>query len=167
VIQIASYYNQKTFFEITTPKLGEGNVMWVIEENGNGLTKQERIRGRRVLIVEDSPLFRKLLKETLHSRFPSIDISEAENGEEALQKVKIFCPEIIFMDIRLPGENGLQITAKIKAQCPDISVVILTSYDTQEYREAAIQAKANYFLSKGTTSRESILTLVKSILDGK
>ena len=141
--------------------------MWVVEGENKVLTKGRRIHVPKVLIVEDSSLFRKLLKETLHSRFPSMDISEAENGEEALQKVKIFCPEIIFMDIKLPGENGLQITAKIKAQCPDISVVILTSYDTQEYREAAIQAKANYFLSKGTTSRESILTLVKSILDGK
>jgi len=141
--------------------------MWVIEESEKGLTKQEKIRGRRVLIVEDSPLFRKLLKETLHSRFPSMEISEAENGEEALQKVKAFCPDLIFMDIKLPGENGLQLTAKIKAQCPDITVIILTSYDTQEYREAAIEAKANYFLSKGSSTREGILKLVTSILNGK
>jgi DNA-binding NarL/FixJ family response regulator len=141
--------------------------MWVIEQNENGLTKQEKIRGRRVLIVEDSPLFRKLLKETLHSRFPSMQISEAGDGKEALQKVKDFCPELIFMDIKLPGENGLQLTAKIKAQCPDITVIILTSYDTPEYRDAATQAKANYFLSKGSSTREGILTLVKSILNGK
>jgi DNA-binding NarL/FixJ family response regulator len=147
--------------------MGEENIMWVIEESEKGLTKQEKIRGRRVLIVEDSPLFRKLLKETLHSRFPSMEISEAENGEEALQEVKAFCPDLIFMDIKLPGENGLQLTAKIKAQCPDITVIILTSYDTQEYREAAVQAKANYFLSKGSSTREGILTLVSSILDGK
>jgi DNA-binding NarL/FixJ family response regulator len=141
--------------------------MWAIEEKDNGLTKQEKIKGTRVLIVEDSPLFRKLLKETLHSRFPFMQISEAEDGKEALQKVKDFCPELVFMDIKLPGENGLQLTAKIKAQCPDITVIILTSYDTPEYRDAATQAKANYFLSKGSSTREGILTLVKSILNGK
>jgi DNA-binding NarL/FixJ family response regulator len=96
-----------------------------------------------------------------------MEISEAENGEEALQKVNAFCPDLIFMDIKLPGENGLQLTAKIKAQCPDITVIILTSYDTQEYREAATEAKANYFLSKGSSTTEDILTLVKSILNGK
>ena len=142
-------------------------MMWVIEEMNTGLTKQGKIDGPRVLIVEDSPLFRKLLKETLHSRYPTMQISEAEDGKEALQKVKDFCPELIFMDIKLPGENGLQVTAKIKAQCPNITVIILTSYDTPEYREAASQAKANYFLSKGSSTRESILTLVKSVLKGK
>jgi DNA-binding NarL/FixJ family response regulator len=167
VIQIASYRIKKTFVDITSPKMGEENIMWVIDESGKELTKQEKIRGRRVLIVEDSPLFRKLLKETLYSRFPSMEISEAENGVEALQKVNTLCPDLIFMDIKLPGENGLQLTAKIKAQCPDITVIILTSYDTQEYRDAAVQAKANYFLSKGSSTREGILTLVTSILNGK
>jgi DNA-binding NarL/FixJ family response regulator len=71
------------------------------------------------------------------------------------------------MDIKLPGENGLELTAKIKAIYPNITVIILTSYDTPEYREAAIQAKANHFLSKGSSTREGILTLVKSILNGK
>ena len=142
-------------------------MMWVIEGEDKGLIKQNKIGGPRVLIVEDSPLFRKLLKETLHSRFPSMDISEAENGKEALQKVDALPPDLIFMDIKLPGENGLQLTAKIKAKYPNVTVIILTSYDTQEYREAATQAKANYFLSKGSSTRESILTLIKSILDGK
>ena len=141
--------------------------MWVIEEMNTGLTKRGKIDGPRVLIVEDSPLFRKLLKETLHSRFPSMQISEAEDGKEALRKVNAVPPDLIFMDIKLPGENGLELTAKIKTKYPNVTVIVLTSYDTQEYREAATQAKANYFLSKGSSTRESILTLIKSILDGK
>jgi DNA-binding NarL/FixJ family response regulator len=141
--------------------------MWVIEQKDAGLTKRVKIDGPKVLIVEDSPIFRKLLKETLHSRFPSMQISEAEDGKEALQKVTNFCPGLIFMDVKLPGENGLELTKKIKAQYPDITVIILTSYDTPEYREAAVQSKANYFLSKGSSTREGILTLVKSILNGK
>ena len=96
-----------------------------------------------------------------------MEISEAENGEEALQKVSSLPPDLIFMDIKLPGQNGLVLTAKIKAKYPNVTVIILTSYDTQEYREAATQAKADYFLSKGSSTREGILTLVKSILNGK
>jgi DNA-binding NarL/FixJ family response regulator len=121
----------------------------------------------RTLIVEDSALYRKLLKETLHSRFPSMEIIEAEDGEEAMQKISAHPPDLIFIDIKLPGENGLQLTEKIKAKYPDVIVIILTSYDTPEYREAAVQVKADRFLSKGSSSKEGILALVESILVGR
>ncbi len=118
----------------------------------------------RTLIVEDSVFYRQLLKEALHSRFPKMDISEATDGEEALQKIETLLPDLIFMDIKLPGESGLELTQKIKTQYPNIIIIILTAYDIPEYREAAYQYKANYFLSKGSASKEDILTLVNSIL---
>jgi YesN/AraC family two-component response regulator len=118
----------------------------------------------KTLIFEDSAFFRQLLKETLHSRFPSMDIAEAENGKDALQKVESFRPHLIFMDIKLPGENGLELTKKIKARYPNISIIILTSYDLPEYREAAREYQADHFLSKGASTKEDILTLVQSII---
>jgi len=118
----------------------------------------------RALIVEDSNFYRQLLKETLCSQFPKMDISEAVDGEEALKKVTAVPPDLIFMDIKLPGESGLEVTKKIKAQYPDMVVIILTSYDLPEYREAAFQFKANHFLSKGSATKEHIVALVKSIL---
>jgi DNA-binding NarL/FixJ family response regulator len=119
------------------------------------------------LIVEDSTFFRQLLKETLLSRFPKMDITEAGSAEEALGKIQISSPDLIFMDIKLPGESGLELTKRIRDQHPDIPIVILTSYDLPEYREAAGQYKANHFLSKGSTTKEKILTLVKSILSDR
>jgi len=121
----------------------------------------------KILIVEDSVIFRKLLKEALHSRFPTMEILEAAEGHEALQMVEDFPPDLIFMDIKLPGESGLELTKKIKAGHPNIIIIVLTSYDTPEYREAANQYKANHFLSKGSSSKESILTLVESILSDR
>ena len=118
----------------------------------------------RTLIVEDSTFFRQLLKETLRSRFPSMDIAEAENAKDALQKVESLHPHLIFMDIKLPGENGLELTKKIKARYSDISIIILTSYDLPEYREAAREYQADHFLSKGGSTKEDILTLVQSII---
>ena len=118
----------------------------------------------KTLIVEDSIFFRQFLKETLNAEFPNIEISEAADGEEALEKVQNLLPHLVFMDIRLPGESGLEITRKIKSQNPDISVIILTSYDLPEYRDAAKQYQADHFLSKGTTTKEDILALVNSIL---
>ena len=118
----------------------------------------------KVLIVEDSTFFSRLLKETLLSRYPKMDISEAPNAEEALKKVNGFTPDLIFVDIRLPGQSGLEFTRKIKSTYPSIPVIILTSYDLPEYREAAKEYKADYFLSKSTTTKEVILEMVKSIL---
>jgi DNA-binding NarL/FixJ family response regulator len=138
--------------------------MWVMEEENKVLTKRNKIQLFKALIVEDSAIFRKLLKETLHSRFPSMEIFEASQGEEALQIINANPLDLIFMDIRLPGESGLELTSKVKVKYPDVVVIIMTSYDTPEYREAAVQAKANYFLSKGSSSKEGILKLVESIL---
>jgi DNA-binding NarL/FixJ family response regulator len=124
--------------------------------------KSIRVDLERVLIVEDNPFFLQCLKETLYSRFPSMDILEAANGEEAMQKIKTLKPDAIFMDLRLPGENGLELTKKIKAEYPNIIVVIITNYDLPEYREAAYQCKADHFVSK-----DSFLNMINSIFPNR
>jgi CheY-like chemotaxis protein len=92
----------------------------------------------RALIVEDGTLFRQLVYETLRSRFPSIEIHDAEGEVEALEKIKTFLPDLVFIDILLREGNGLELTKKIKTDYPNITVVILTNYDLPEYREAAL-----------------------------
>ena len=117
----------------------------------------------KVLIVEDNAPFRLWFRELLHTRFPSVDLHEARDGEEALRKAEEVSPDLIFMDVRLPGENGFELTKKIKAKYPGIVVIIFTSYDFPEYRELSSQY-ADHFLSKGSSTTESILKLVESIL---
>ncbi len=124
--------------------------------------KSIRLDLKRILIVEDNAFFQKFLKETLHARLPSIDILEAGNGEEALEKIRTFSPDAIFMDLRLPGANGLDVTRRIKAQHPEIIVVILTNYDLPEYRQAATESGADHFLSK-----DSFLKMINSISSGR
>jgi CheY-like chemotaxis protein len=119
--------------------------------------------GLKVLVVEDSILFRQLFKEALHDRFPSIEIYEAMDGEEALEKIEALHPHLIFMDIRLPGENGLEVTRIVKAKYPKIIVIILTGYDLPEYQEASWQY-ADYFLSKDSATLDNLFTLVESVL---
>jgi CheY-like chemotaxis protein len=118
--------------------------------------------GLKILIVEDSTLFRKLFKVALHDRFPSIEIHEARDGEEALLQVETFRPNLIFMDIRLPGENGLELTKKIKTRYLNIIVIILTGYDLPEYREFSSR-HADYFFSKDSSTTENIFGLVESL----
>jgi DNA-binding NarL/FixJ family response regulator len=119
--------------------------------------------GLKVLIVEDSHHFRQWFKETFHNRFPSIEIYEATNGEEALQIMETSRPHLVFMDIGLPGENGLELTKKIKTRYPNVIVMILTGYDFPEYRQASLRY-ADYFFSKDSSTTETIFTLVESVL---
>jgi len=119
---------------------------------------------RKTLIVEDSVSFRQLLKESLLSRFPLMEVLEAGDGGEALKRIKDFSPDLAIVDIQLPGVNGLDLTKTLKAEYPDLKVIILTMHDTPEYREAAQQSQANYFLSKGSSTKEEILTLIESVL---
>ena len=119
---------------------------------------------RKLLIVEDSVSFRQLLKEALVSRFPMMEVLEAGDAGEALKRAKAFSPDLVTVDIHLPGENGLDLTKKLKAEYPSLKVLVLTIYDTPEYREAAYQSQANYFISKGSSTKEEILTLIESAL---
>jgi len=117
---------------------------------------------KRILIVEDNAFFLQFLKEALRARFPSMQISEATNGEEALEKIKTVPPDAIFMDLRLPGENGLEVTKKVKARYPNVIVVIVTNYDLPEYRKAAYESRADHFISK-----DSLLDMLNSILSNR
>ena len=121
----------------------------------------------KTMLVEDSPLFRKVLKDNLTNQFPSMGIIEAGDGIEMFQKIDSDLPNLIFMDIQLSGENGLELTRKIKADYPSIIVIILTDYDLPEYREAATRNKADYFFAKDEMMTDGIFKLVKSILSKK
>jgi len=90
-------------------------------------------------------------------------VEEANDGRDALDKMETLSPDLVFMDIKLPGQNGLEVTREIKARYPGTTVIILTSYDLPEYREAAKNCGADYFLSKGSSIREEIIALVDSI----
>ncbi len=117
----------------------------------------------KALIVEDNPVFRQIFTDSLHTRFPSMIIQEAAEGSDAMQKVNTFHPNLIFMDVHLPGENGFQLTKKIKTTYPDIAIVILTDYDVPEFREAAFQLSASCFIPKDSLNLAQIETLVKSL----
>ncbi|HMK65922.1 MAG TPA: response regulator transcription factor [Thermodesulfobacteriota bacterium] len=117
----------------------------------------------KVLIIEDNLVYRQLLTKAVRERFPEIQIEGAENWREALFKVEVFNPELIFMDIQLPGENGLELSKKIKARFPGTVIVILTGHDLPEYRTASREF-TDYFISKNASPAESIFNIMESFL---
>jgi len=118
----------------------------------------------RILIVEDNYLFRQTILDILATQFPSMILEEAGDGKTALERIEEAVPDLIFMDIKLPGENGLHLTEHIKKKHPEVVVVILTSYDWPEYREAAFKFGANHFIMKGSSTNNAIVELIEAIL---
>jgi len=115
----------------------------------------------RILIVDDNGLFRQTLKQSLQMSFPTVAIDEVADGGGVLRKVDTFLPDLIFLDIKLPGENGLELTKKIKAAHPNITIFIFTSYDIPEYREAAFQHGADRFIAKSSLNQKELTEFVK------
>ena len=118
-----------------------------------------------IMIVEDNANFRRTLKSILSSRFPFHEVNEAESGELALEKFEDHHQDLFLLDIHLPGMSGIEVAKKIKEGHPECKVIILTGYDTPEYREAAFQAGVNGFLSKRKTALTEILDQVESKLE--
>ena len=118
----------------------------------------------QILLVEDDHQFRKVLKQQLNEWFPSAAIEEASGGKEAMEKADLFCPQVVFMDVRLPDESGIETTRKIKAKYPSAHVAMMTSYDLPEYRQAATECGANHFFVKGSSDGREIKVLVQSLL---
>jgi DNA-binding NarL/FixJ family response regulator len=107
-----------------------------------------------------------MLKEILTTRFPDMEIAEEPDGSDLLSKIEVLRPGIVFLDIRLPGENGLELAKKVKKSYPEIIVIILTSYDLPEYRQAARLSQADHFVTKDSPTQD-FLALVDSILLAK
>ncbi len=117
----------------------------------------------RVLLVEDNRIYREAFKDNLHQHFPIMSVVEAQNADEALLQIRATPPDLIFMDIRLPGMNGLQLTQRIKKAFPKIPIAILTGYDLPEYRQAAVQYGADGFFVKESLKWDEVEAFVQSI----
>ena len=120
-----------------------------------------------VLIVDDDARFRKRLRSILTSRFASVVFREATNGKQAFQEIKSSRPAFIFMDISLGDDNGLDLTKEIKHIYPEVFISILTGYDFPEYRDAAFENGADFFMVKGSAKLREIMELLETILSRK
>jgi DNA-binding NarL/FixJ family response regulator len=117
----------------------------------------------RILIVEDNIKLSKRIKNILLSKFPFLNIAEASNEDKAFFEISKKQPILVIMDIRLADDNGLHLAKKIKDQYPLIPVAINTNHDSPEYKNAAIQAGVDYFLSKKSNSINDLVSLTQSI----
>ncbi|MCD7879685.1 MAG: response regulator transcription factor [Candidatus Gastranaerophilales bacterium] len=119
----------------------------------------------RVVIVEDYKLTRVGLKSTLNE-YEHIDvIGEAEDAYEGIKIIQKEKPNVVLMDLGLPGMNGLEATIKIKEFSPETKVIILTSHERNEEVIAALGAGANAYCLKDITP-ETLSEVIKNVADG-
>lgn len=119
----------------------------------------------KIIIVDDEKLIRESLKIILSSD-PSIEVlSLCENGEEAYNFCKENSVDVVLMDIRMPASDGVVGTKLIKEACPNTKVLILTTFNDDEYIIAAMKFGASGYLLKDT-SHEIVLDSIKGVHNG-
>jgi len=119
----------------------------------------------RVLLVDDQSLIRLGFRMVLEAEPDFIIVGEASNGAKALEQVATHRPDVVLMDIRMPGMDGIAATAAIVQQHPDVRVLVLTTFDLDEYAFGAIRAGASGFLLKDA-ERGELVAAVRAVQRG-
>jgi DNA-binding NarL/FixJ family response regulator len=107
-----------------------------------------------VLVVDDHPLFRQGVVHSLGSAPGLIVVGEASSGEEALKLARELLPDVVMLDISMPGWNGLVTAEKISTACPASTIVMLTVSEDKDKLLAAFKAGARAYVLKGVSAQE-------------
>ena len=119
----------------------------------------------RVLLVDDDDLMRAGLRSVLSSDDTIEVAGEAGDGGEALGRVRETKPHVVLMDIRMPGVDGISATREVLAGSPDVKVVVLTTFEDDDYIFDALSAGASGFLLK-RTKPEDLISAIHAVADG-
>ncbi len=111
-------------------------------------------KSTKVLIVDDSLVLRERLVEMLSAIDGLTVVGQARNAGEAIASVESFCPDLVILDIQMPGPSGLEVLRHIKKNHPRTVVAILTNHAAPQYRKRCMEMQADYFLSKSTDAKQ-------------
>ncbi len=120
----------------------------------------------RVMLVDDHPAFRKGMATLIESE-PDLEVvAEAGNGAEAIGRYREQTPDVVLMDLRLPGMGGVEATLAICREFPDARIIILTTFDLDEDIYRAIQSGAKSYLLKDTPNVE-LAGAIRAVFAGR
>lgn len=119
----------------------------------NGQSNQAQ-DGIKVLIVDDQKMIREGLKALIKTETDITIVGIAEHGEDAVKQVESLLPDVVLMDMEMPGMNGMEATKIICQKFPDVKVLVLSTFDTQEYVSRSLSSGAMGYLLKGTPAKE-------------
>ena len=110
----------------------------------------------RTLIVDNNAGFRRAVKILLAYEPDIVVIGEAGDGQEAILKARELKPDLVLMDMRMPGISGIDAIRQLKDEMPELKVIVLTILDLQEYREAATASGASGYVVKKSIITELV-----------
>jgi DNA-binding NarL/FixJ family response regulator len=113
----------------------------------------------RVVLADDQALLRKGFRMILEAEDDMIVVGEAEDGGAALRLVELYAPDVVLMDVRMPSVDGIEATRSITASGSLSHVLILTTFDLDEYAFSALRAGASGFLLKDVPPNELVLAI--------
>ncbi|GLZ38143.1 response regulator transcription factor [Actinokineospora sp. NBRC 105648] len=119
----------------------------------------------RVLIADDEALLRMAFSMVVEAQPDLVPVGEAEDGATAVRLATDLRPDVVLMDVRMPGTDGIEATRQITRSCPQTRVLILTTFDLDEYAFAGLKAGASGFLLKNTRPEE-LLTAIRTVAAG-
>jgi len=119
-----------------------------------------------VAIVEDNADTRKSWAKLLEAHPRIKCIATCESAEAALKRIPDLCPQVVLMDINLPGMSGIQCAALLKQKLPAVQILMLTAYSDNDYIFEALQAGASGYLLKSTSSPELINSILEVVTGG-
>jgi DNA-binding NarL/FixJ family response regulator len=119
----------------------------------------------RVLVADDQPLMRAGLRTLLELESDLEVVGEAANGREAVAEVDRLRPDVVLMDVQMPGQNGVEATRTIRTQFPEVRVLILTTFDDERTVFEGLHAGASGYLLKDV-SGEELAAAVRTVASG-
>jgi two-component system response regulator DegU len=120
----------------------------------------------RILIVDDHPVTRDGLRSALSTSDEVEVVGEATNGEEAIELVKQVSPDVVFMDVRMPGMGGIEATEIIRKENPDTKIILFTVEESRVAIADAIRAGVSGYLLKDVSAAE-LINAAKLAMEGK
>jgi DNA-binding NarL/FixJ family response regulator len=120
----------------------------------------------RILIVDDHPVVREGLR-TFFSKCADLDVAgEAANGLAMLEQVAALRPDVVLLDVRMPGVSGIEAARQLRREHPDVKVIIFTTYDDEEYLFNALSLGAHAYLLK-SVSHDLLASAIRSVHAGE
>jgi DNA-binding NarL/FixJ family response regulator len=119
----------------------------------------------RVLLADDQELIRRGFRMILEEQGGISVVGEAADGDEAVRLTRELHPDVVLMDVRMPGTDGIDATRRIVAESPDARVLVLTTYDLDEYAFSALRYGASGFLLKDARPAE-LAAAIRAVADG-
>jgi DNA-binding NarL/FixJ family response regulator len=114
----------------------------------------------RVLLADDHALVRQGLRALIEKIHGAIVVAEVSDGLQAVQAAKDESPDVVLMDIAMPGLNGLEALTRLKKECPSVKVIMLSMYAAEEYFRQALEAGASGYLLKDADRAELEIALM-------